>query len=314
MLAWVVSSASPEKIELRQVPDPAPLGHEAVVEVRAISLNRGEVRQLASARDGFRPGWDLSGTVVEPAADGSGPRAGARVVGLMKNGAWAERVAVPTPWLAELPEGVDGAAASTLPVAGLTALHCLLQGGRLLGRRVLVTGAAGGVGRFAVQIAALGGARVTAVARSAERARGLDALGAAEIVTDVAAGPPASFDLVLESVGGASLAAALARVAPGGTVVTFGNSSQEPTTFNVSEFYPKTGARLVGFRLFEALEREPGRASADLRYLAELLAEKKLDPQIALEASFRDPFGAMRALMQRQLEGKAVLRMAPPHG
>ena len=93
------------------------------------------------ASTGWRPGWDLAGTVELEAEDGSGPRTGRRVVGLLPSGAWAEVVAVPTHSLAELPDTVSFAQAATLPVAGLTALYGLEQGGGLLGQRVLITGA-----------------------------------------------------------------------------------------------------------------------------------------------------------------------------
>ena len=76
---------------------------------------------------------------------------------------------VPTEFLAELPEGISFAQAATLPVAGLTALRALEIGGFVLGKRVLVTGASGGVGRFAIQLAALAGAHVTAARAHAHR-------------------------------------------------------------------------------------------------------------------------------------------------
>lgn len=93
--AVVVDPDAPGRLVIRAVPERAPDRGEAVVRVRAISLNRGEVRRAGTAPVGWRPGWDLAGQVERAAADGSGPRAGARVVGLLPEGAWAERVAVP---------------------------------------------------------------------------------------------------------------------------------------------------------------------------------------------------------------------------
>jgi NADPH:quinone reductase-like Zn-dependent oxidoreductase len=97
-------------------------------------------------------------------------------------GGWAELRAVPTAELAVVPAGVDLSAASTLPAAGVTALQALRALGSVLGRRVLVTGASGGVGRFAVQLAVLAGAEVVASVSRPARGTGLAGLGAAEIV------------------------------------------------------------------------------------------------------------------------------------
>src|SRR2546425_5731132 len=155
--AVVVDPDVPGRLVIRPVAEPVPDRGEAVVCVRAISLNRGEVRRSGMAAAGWRPGWDLAGEVERAAADGSGPRVGARVVGFLPEGAWAERVAVPTHALAELPEKVMLSQAATLPVAGLTPLHALAKRRLLLGRRGLVKGPPGGAGDVAVQRGRPGG-------------------------------------------------------------------------------------------------------------------------------------------------------------
>jgi NADPH:quinone reductase len=305
MRALVARHAAPTGLELSEVDAPNPRPDEALVEVRAVSLNRGEVRRLLARQEGSVPGWDVAGVVRAPAADGSGPAEGARVVGLADEGAWAELAALPTDRLAELPDDASFEDASTLPVAGLTAVRALAVAGPLLGQRVLVTGAAGGVGRFAVQLAHRGGALVTAVAANPSRGEGLTELGADEVIHELAfEGEP--FDVILESVGGASLGAALARVAPAGIVIAFGNSSGDPTTFNVAGFYNRRGARLYGLRVFDELDRHHT-APRDLRFLADEVASGRLDPQVTLTSSWRAAGTAVEALMERRVRGKAVL-------
>ena len=295
MRALVADRSSPSGVSLTEAPEPQPAPGETLVEVKAVSLNRGEVRRLPARAEGTIPGWDVAGVTAD----------GTRVVGLADQGGWAERAVVPTERLAELPDEVSFEAASTLPVAGLTAIRALEVGGPLLGRRVLVTGAAGGVGRFAIQLAKRAGAHVTGVVRSPERGAGLKELGADELITELEPdGEP--FDLLLESVGGASLAAALTRVAPDGTVVAFGASSPEPTTFDVSRFYNRGAPRLYGLRVFDELVRHRS-AQRDLGLLVAELAAGRLDPQIDLTTSWRDADRALSALMERQVAGKAVL-------
>jgi NADPH2:quinone reductase len=305
MRALVARPSAPHGLELAEVGPPEPASDEVLVEVAAVSLNRGEVRRLPRRAEGSVPGWDVAGVVARAATDGSGPPAGERVVGLVDAGAWAELAAVRTSRLATLPDGVSFEAAATLPVAGLTAVRALDVAAPVLGRSVLVTGAAGGVGRMAVQLAHLAGARVTGVVGSSERGEGLAALGADEMITELAPeGEP--FDAVLESVGGASLAAALQRVARRGIVVSFGNSSGAPTTFDAGAFYNRSGARLYGLRVFDELKRH-GSGTRDLRFLTEALAAGRLDPQIGMTTSWREPGPALDALVQRRVRGKAVL-------
>src|SRR5437868_3474982 len=141
-------------VEMVEVDEPRASQSETVIEVKAMSINRGELRLLGSRARWWRPGQDVAGIVAQQAGDGSGPAVGTRVVALVDQAGWAERVAAPTSRIGVLPDNVSLGQAATLPVAGLTALRALRLGGTLLGRSVLVTGASGGVGHFAVQLAA----------------------------------------------------------------------------------------------------------------------------------------------------------------
>ena len=300
----LVATGTDALVELREVPDPEPERDDALVEVHAVSLNRGESNRVTRESDGWRPGWDLAGVVRDQARDGSGPPAGTRVVGWLPNGAWAELAAVPTDRMASLPDAVGFADASTLPVAGLTALRMLRLGGLLVERSVLVTGAAGGVGRFAIELASRAGAHVTAVVGSPERAEGLRELGARAVVTAIEDAPP-PFDLVLESVGGSSLGSALGLVGRRGLVVSFGNSAGEDARFDPSPFYRSSGT-LRGFILFEP---EHESYAEDLALLADLVARGELHPHVGAEEPWEDAAGTVRALLDRHVAGKAVLHV-----
>jgi NADPH:quinone reductase-like Zn-dependent oxidoreductase len=214
-------------------------------------------------------------------------------------------VAAHQAWIAELRDGVSFAQGAALPTAGLAALRMLRMGPAILGRRVLVTGASGGVGRFAIQLAHLGGAEVTAlVSGSSARVAGLSDLGADEVVSDIGQ-LRGRYDLILESVGGDTLGRLVTMVDPQGTLVMFGNSSNEPTTFDVRDVYNDALIRLQGFELF--FGDDPfGR---DLGYLVTLVAERKLDPQLAGELSWEEIQEAMERLQNRDVAGKVALTL-----
>ena len=305
MLALAISSDSPNRLKLAEADEPSCNANEALVTVHSTSLNRGELRLLAIRPDGWIPGQDIVGIVERAAADGSGPAAGTRVAALVDQAGWAERVAVPTDRLAVIPDGVGFASAATLPVAGTTALRTLRHGGDLAGQPVLITGASGAVGRFQIQIAREQGASVTAVA-SARHHDDLRNLGAGQVVESIemAEGP---FSLITESVGGKSLADAIERVAPGGTIVMFGSSSGELTPIGFRQFVPgHEGARLQTFAYYTS-----GSAiGADIAALLDLLAAGRLETRVAMTMPWTNIGQALAALRQRSFSGKAVLTVA----
>ncbi len=189
---FATAHGGPEVMKLGELPDPVPRAGEVLVAVRAASVNpvdwkvrRGEMKAL-SGKPPKILGTDFAGTVAALGAGVTGLAVGAAVYGttrmmLRAQGSHAERVAVPAKRVAPMPAGLSFEEAAALPVAGLTALIGLRRCGDLRGKPVVVVGATGGVGHFAVQIAKARGARVTAVCSGRNGGRAL-ALGADEVV------------------------------------------------------------------------------------------------------------------------------------
>jgi NADPH:quinone reductase len=309
MRAVVVDPGSKARLSVAEVEEPEPGPSEALVRVAAVSVNRGEVRRAEAAEPGFRPGWDLAGTVERPAVDGPGE--GTRVVGFLPSGGWAELAAVPTNALAELPDGVSFEEAATLPVAGLTALYALDKGGNLLGKDVLITGASGGAGQFALQLARMSGARVVALVRRPEHEELAREAGAHEVAvheSGAVAEEYGPYHLILESVGGEVLGNVLSLLAPEGTCVSFGVSGGTEVAFDARELYLTGGAKLYGFILFHEVLALP--ASAGLARLLKLVDEGRLRPRIEVEAPWTDVGEVAAQLVDRGYTGKAVLHVS----
>jgi NADPH2:quinone reductase len=310
--AVVVDPSSDTRLVLRDVELAPAAPGDVTVRVTAISLNRGEVnRALSASETGARPGWDFAGVVEVAAGDGSGPPAGTRVVGMLPTGAWAECLRAPSNAVAALPDGVSDAQAATLPVAGLTALHALRQGGLLLGRKVLVDGATGGVGHLAVQLAATCGAVVYGHVRRPEQKAmiaewcGDHIIVAADLRAAAASGP---YHLILDSIGGSALSAALTMLQPNGTCVHFGVSEQPTSMIESGAFFRQGGVKLYGLILFHELRQvEP--AGPGLAVLAQEVAQRRLRPHIEIEAPWTDIAGIARRLIAREFVGKAVLHV-----
>jgi NADPH:quinone reductase-like Zn-dependent oxidoreductase len=289
---------------LAEVEEPRPGPGQLLVEAHHVSLNRGD---LTDARSGRVPpgrvlGSDVAGVVVR--STGDGPAVGARVVALAA-GAFAGRVAVDVDALAVVPDGVDLAEAACLPVAGVAALQAVRAGlleTPVKGARVLVTGASGGVGRFAVQLGAYAGGHVIAVAGDAAIAAELTELGADEIVNAVA-DLDEPIDLVLDTVGGAALVAAWERLAPGGSVQCIGWSCGEPAVFPPDAMVGPAKS-LSSFLICAPV-------APDLANLVRLVEQGSLRVKISWSGPLTRLADAAQALADRRLRGKAVLDLTP---
>ncbi|MFF7043811.1 zinc-binding dehydrogenase [Streptomyces massasporeus] len=283
------------------------------MDVSHASLNYGDLNDARSGRVpvGAVLGSDAAGVVVQAAADGTGPAVGTRVVALTSGafaervaidvGALAERVAIDVGALAEVPRGLEPAHAVALPVAGVAALRSLRAAGLAPHKRVLITGASGGVGRFGVQLAARAGAYVIASVGSAARGKGLVEVGADEVLIGLE-GLQRPVDVVIDSVGGPQLAAAWNLLAPGGSVQSVGWTSGEPAVFPP---YATVGPAksLTSF----VIEGDTG---ADLAVLTKLAAEGAITVEIGWQGPWDCFHEAAEALHGRRISGKAVLEVA----
>jgi NADPH2:quinone reductase len=301
--AWVPDRYGPWMVRMGDVDCPTPGPDEAVVEVHAYSINRGETLLLEQPRPQWRPGKDVSGVVVEGAKNGAGPTVGTRVVAHPPSGGWAERVAVRADDLAVLPDEINHEVAAALPLAGLTALRLIRQAGPLQGRRLLITGASGGVGHYLVELAANAGAQVTALSASAGRGERLLELGAREVLPDVpAVGAP--FDVVMESVGGEVFPRALRQLRAEGLLLWFGQASRDPVTLNFFEFFD--GPTQASVRHFDYTRGDTG-YGPDLVILADLVANRRLHPELGLVRPWTETPRSIETLRSRRVRGNAVL-------
>jgi NADPH:quinone reductase-like Zn-dependent oxidoreductase len=222
----------PEVLVYETAPRPTPAGDEVLLEVHAAAITFAELTWDETwTRDGVDrtptiPAHEVSGVVVEVGAQVADVDVGTEMYGLIRfdrNGAAADYVAVPAADLAPKPSSVTHTVAAAVPLAALTAWQALRDHARLRpGENVLIHGAAGGVGAFAVQLAREFGARVTATARQADLAL-VESLGAAQVIdfeNEAFDEPGAVFDVVLDTVGGSTLDRSFAVLRTGGRLIT----------------------------------------------------------------------------------------------
>lgn len=304
MRAIIFDPAAPRNFAFGDVPAAAASEpDELVIDVKAISLNFGEVYSVDNVENrGDIPGWDSAGVVVTAAADGSGPPVGARVVGADWSRAWAQQRVLKSGNVATIPDSVEFETAAALSVAGVTALQIIRRLGSVLGRRVLITGASGGVGRLAVQLAARAGAHVIAAVGSAERGIGLHELGADEVVVGLRDVTPVYG--VLEHVGGAMLSDAFHLLSDGGRLVSVGAASGRSTTID----FESARMTLKHRQIETFMTAWP--IGPDLQHVLQLAEKGQLDAQIGYRDSWHNLDAAIDALLGRKVAGKVALTVS----
>src|ERR1700760_1780230 len=311
---------SADVLRLEEIGRPAAAGGEVLLRVHAAGIDRGTWHLMAGQPyvirlvSGLRapknpvPGLDVAGTVVAVGADVTGFAVGDEVFGIGQ-GSFAQYARARQDKLARKPASLTFSQAAAVAVSGLTALQGLRDAGRLQpGQHVLITGASGGVGTFAVQIAKALGARVTGVCSTAKT--GLVASIGADHVLDYTrddfADGSRRYDLILDIGGNSPLSRLRRALTPGGTLVLAGGED---------------GGRWTGMsRQLRALARSPFTASgstmltsrqrrADLETLARLIEAGQLTPVFGKTYSLRQAPDAMRHLQAGHARGKLVLTM-----
>jgi NADPH:quinone reductase-like Zn-dependent oxidoreductase len=224
----------------------------------------------------------------------------------MLGGAWAEYAAVDASLAIPTPEGLSDEVAAALPNSGLAALAGLEAGGFLLGSRVLITGATGGVGRLAAQLAYRAGAQVTALISSPARRERLREFGWLTTVTADEAEAP--FDLIVDLVGGDVLGQALSLVAADGVVASLAQTAPETASVPLFWFAMHPGAKLVG--VTNSGPQTAARGVRWLNLLAHLAVTGQIDPDVTGTAAWTETPQLLAALGRRELTGRTVLRIS----
>lgn len=306
-------------LRLAEVPVPVPAAGEVLVRVAACGINFADTLMVAGSYQEkpalpFAPGLEVAGT-VEAVGPAAGPvlAAGTRVAALVPSGGLADYVAVAASRCTPIPEGISDAEAAAFPVAYGTSHLALAWLARLRpGETLLVTGAAGGVGLTAVEIGALLGARVIAVARGEEKRAVAVAAGAAgtlDAADDLRAALRAlgGVDVVYDTVGGPGFDAALRATRPGGRLLPIGFAGGEVPQIPANLLLVKN-LTVIGFYFgaWAALHPEALRDSFDTLFAWH--AAGRLRPHVSHVLPLEAANEALDLLRTRAATGKVVVR------
>ncbi len=298
----------------RERADPVPGDHELLVSVRAAGVNGADLSQLAGrypAPPGSPadvPGLEMAGRVASVGARVTRFAPGDRVMALVGGGAQAELAVVDEAHALRVPDGLSWREAGGFMEVYATAFDALFaQAGLAFGERVLVTGAAGGVGSAAVQLAALAGAHVVASVRDGARSDAMTALGAARVVRPDGVAEDGPYDVVLELVGAASLPAALDALAVKGRVVVIGVGSGAALQLDLFQLMGRRGRILASTIRSRSRDEKAGLVAALGARVVPALAAGRLVVPVLGTFPLREAAAAYERFAAGGKLGKVVL-------
>jgi len=305
-------TGSAHRLTLSEVQQPVPTNDQVLVKIHAASINAADYRSM---RMGMIPksrifGSDIAGTVEAAGKDTRDFKVGEEVFGDIIGAGWgglAEYVSVPENFLAAKPADVSFSDAASLPVAALTALQGLRKWTNIQpGQKVLIYGAGGGVGTFAVQLAKVFGANVTAVCgpRNVELIKSIGADRLLDYSKEDFAKEAVQYDLIYAVNGNRPLSTYLKALSPAGSLIVAGGAL---TQIFASMFLgPLISISRKKVRLLSA---KPNRA--DLEFLAGLVAQGKLRPVIDKTVPLEEAPQALNYISQGHARGKVIINVIP---
>ncbi|WP_395310708.1 NADPH:quinone oxidoreductase family protein [Mycobacterium sp. AMU20-3851] len=307
----------PEVVRVEDLPDPVLTDGQVRVRITAAAVNFPDVLLVAGQYQvkvppPFVPGSEFAGVITETCGDTGHFTVGCRVTGAGMFGAFAEQVCSPTTGLTPIPDTVDEYTAAASGVAFRTAYHTLRSVARIRpGDEVVVLGAGGGVGLAAVALATALGARVTAVASSADKLDAAARHGAAEVIdhrsaelrTALKQTLPDGAAAVLDPVGGELSEPALRVLRRGGRFVTIGFASGTIPRIPLNLVLVK-GIQIMGFQFQDIDAREFSRNEDEL---ADLLVSGAVTPHIGATYPLTDTAAALRHVADGHAIGKVII-------
>lgn len=312
---------SPDVLTWTDGPDPVAGPGEVVIDVRAAGVNFPDGLMVAGEYQTkpelpFTPGSEVSGVVAELGYGVTGLEVGTRVLAFCGMGGYAEKVALDAARVFALPEAMPFVEAAGFSVTYSTSYHGLVDKADLrAGERLLVLGAAGGVGLTAVEIGRAIGAEVIAAASTDDKLATCRSRGASELVNYAdgdlrggldAAGGKGKVDVVYDPVGGDVARSAIRALNWGGRYLTVGYASGEIPKVGMNRLLITSGA-LLGVLWGAWAKRNPEANGANMRRLLAWYAEGRLSPHIDRAAAFDKAGEALNIVMQRQAVGKVIL-------